>query len=217
MGWGKQGFGLSALPLLFLGCSEQGPREYKEIHIEGQNAPSAMSQSDALNNSPVDVQITWTMPAGWVPKDSASGVRKGSFWIPDPSLQNMGEMDPHAVDVSVTAFAGTAGGLERNVQRWMGQIGLKMDPATLEEFLTKSERIQTRSGQTGIIINFTEQLSGDMMQNKTIYGVIIQNDAYTAFVKAMGARDRVQKALPDLKAFIISLQLNTGDSQGLQP
>lgn len=162
---------------------------------------------DALNTSPVDVQVSWTLPTTWVMKDSSNGMRAGSFAILDSSLINTGEIDPNAVDVSVTHFAGDAGGLERNVQRWMGQIGVHLDSAALSSFVIGAPRFKTKTGEEGRFMDLTTLLSGDLTQNKTIFGAIVPGDGYTLFVKAMGERHKVESAREEVREFSRSLVL----------
>jgi hypothetical protein len=156
---------------------------------------------------PSDVKVTWKLPAGWVPKDSANAMRLGSFAAMDPDLANSGEIDPDAVDVSVVNLGGTAGGLEANIRRWMGQVGLKASPEEMEAFVKKAPRFKTATGQEGLFIDLTDMLSGDLTQSKTIYGAIVQTEEYTVFVKAMGDFARVKKQKPQVAAFCKSLRI----------
>jgi hypothetical protein len=157
--------------------------------------------------APADIKVTWTLPAGWVPKDSSNGMRIGSFAAMDPKLADTGEIDPNAVDVSVVNLAGAAGGLEANIRRWMGQVGLKASAQEMAEFLKQAPGFKTATGQTGLIIDLTGMLSGDMTQSKTIYGSIVQTGEYTVFVKAMGDFARVKEQKPQVAAFSKSLRI----------
>lgn len=74
--------------------------------------------------------LTWTAPAAWTPK-SLGAMRKGSF-----SLKGEGA----EADLSITAFPGATGGLEANLNRWRGQLGLpSQTPAEVTSAVEKFE------------------------------------------------------------------------------
>ncbi len=213
-------YGLAGLGLaLLLGCQDTQPRVYTEVAFKplaasmpngpmsGGMGPMAAGGMPAMSAAPVDIKVTWKLPEGWTTKDSANAMRIGSFAATDPDLANSGEIDPNAVDVSVVQLAGDAGGLKANIMRWMGQVGVKMGPEDLEAFIKAAARFKTASGQEGMFVDLTDKLSGDMTQDKTIYGAIVQTKEYTVFVKAMGEMAKVQRQKPIVKAFSQSLRI----------
>jgi hypothetical protein len=200
------------------GCEETRPRTYTEAAFKPLAAPGmaapmggmgAMSGAGMppMNTSPVDIKVTWTLPESWAVKDSANAMRIGSFAAQDPALANTGEIDPNAVDVSVVQLAGDAGGLEANILRWMGQVGLKATPEEMAEFIKAAEHFKTGSGQEGMYVDLTDKLSGDMTQSKTIFGAVVQTQEYTVFVKAMGEHAKVVAQKPLVIAFCKSLKI----------
>lgn len=211
--------GTGGLILTLVGCQEAKPRSYSEVSFKplvpaGQGpmmgGPMVAGNANTppmMNTSPVDIKVTWTLPENWMIKDSANGMRIGSFGIPDERLLHTGEMDPRAVDVSVVQLAGNAGGFKPNIIRWMGQIGLKSTPEELDELIAKAPHFKTKTGQAGFFVDLTEKLSGDMTQNKTIYGAIISTQDYTVFIKAMGEIERVIKIKNEVKTFSESIAI----------
>ncbi|MDB5103660.1 MAG: hypothetical protein JWP91_1349 [Fibrobacteres bacterium] len=212
---------LAIASMCLLGCEDTRPRTYSEVAFKPLAAPAmaggpmgAMggpggmgAGMPGMNTSPVDIKVTWKLPEGWVIKDSASAMRIGSFAAQDPSLANTGELDPNAVDVSVVQLAGDAGGLEANINRWMGQVGLKMNPEEMAEFIKAAAHFRTATGQEGMYVDLTDKLSGDMTQSKTIYGAVVQTADYTVFVKAMGEHAKVAVQKPMVQAFCKSLKI----------
>jgi hypothetical protein len=199
---------IAGLTLVFAACNKSdSPRTYDEI---GFHPKGRVPVSEVMNASPVDVEIHWVKPGNWIMKDSTNGMRTASFAVVDSSLMNMGEVDPNAVDVSVTHFAGNAGGIDRNIQRWMGQIGLHLDSIALAEFIHKAKPFTTKSNEKGIYVDFTTMLSGDLTQDKTIFGAIVPAESYTVFVKAMGERRQVEAAKNSVEAFCRSLLMKSG-------
>ena len=200
---------------ILAGCEGDKPRQYTEVAFKPLAATGPMGGMPGMPGGamppmaapPADIQVTWTLPPGWVPQDSSNGMRIGSFAAMDEKLAQSGEIDPNAVDVSVVNLAGTAGGLEANIRRWMGQVGVKASAEEMAEFLKKAPRFKAATGQTGLMIDLTAMLSGDMTQSKTIYGAIVQTEEYTVFVKAMGDFARVKEQKTHVAAFSKSLRI----------
>jgi hypothetical protein len=203
------------LAMGLLGCKEKQPRYYSEIAFK-PNPVAAGPMSGGMgggsmppmNADLVDITVTWKLPESWRVKDSANAMRIGSFYIADSSLADNGTIDPKAVDVSVIQLGGEAGGLKANINRWMGQVGIKATPEEMDDLIKTAKRFKTQSGQAGLFIDLTDKLSGDMTQSKTIYAGIVTATKYSVFVKAMGERERVVKIKSQLKAFCESLTIS---------
>lgn len=195
-----------------LGCGgDPEPRTYSEVAFKELPQPAAgsggMGALPPTNASPVDLKVTWELPQDWLFRDSANAMRIGSFAVPDSRFAHMGEADPGALDVSVVQLAGDAGGVPANIARWMGQVGLIANAEEIRAFIAAAPRLKAKTGQEGIFVDFTDRLSGDMTQDKSIYGAIISTPDYTVFVKAMGERERLQRAKAAIKGFCESLSI----------
>jgi hypothetical protein len=81
------------------------------VAAETQAGP--MAGADVPTASGAD--LTWTAPAAWQAR-ALSAMRKGSFTV-------AGE-----ADLSITACPGATGGLDANLNRWRGQVGLPPVP-----------------------------------------------------------------------------------------
>ena len=200
----------SIAPLL--GCNQDPkPRTYSEVASQEPILPPAatgMEMGDApfAAMGAVDIKVTWKVPLGWIQKDSAVAMRIGSYTVPGKKTD--AEPDSGALDVSVVKLAGAAGGLEANLNRWMGQVGIISTPEERTAFLKTAERFRTKTGQEGLFIDLTAKLSGDMTQSKSIFGAFIAKPAYTVFVKAMGDRARLIAYKSELKGFCQSLSIH---------
>jgi hypothetical protein len=198
--------GAAACPLLLAlllagglsGCQgdEPQPRRYREIALKSKNGPV---RADA------PIRLSWTLPDGWVDQPEGDPLRQAGFWAPDPSLAHTGERDPLAVDVSLVQLAGDAGGLDANVVRWLGQV--KIPASYAEQVIAAASPVRVATGQRGIVVDFTDILSGDLTESKSIVGAIIQGEGYTVFVKAMGDRERLVKIKPQLLEFCAKLNI----------
>lgn len=204
---------LTALLHLAACDGDPKPRVYSEVAFKELAGPGAgrggmgMGALPPTNASPVDLKVTWTLPETWMIRDSANAMRVGSFAVPDPSLAHMGAIDPKSLDVSVVQLAGEAGGLEANIVRWMGQVGLIATPEELKSLVASAKKLKVASGQEGIFVDFTERLSGDMTQSNSIFGAIVMTKDYTVFVKAMGERDRLVRHRAEIEEFCRSLSI----------
>src|SRR5690606_20916792 len=103
------------------GCSgEPEPRRYSEIETRGGGSN--------LQRGPLS-EISWNLPESWIEQPEGDPLRLTGFWAPDPRLLEKDLPDPDPVDVSLVQLAGDAGGLEANVTRWLGQVGIPASQA----------------------------------------------------------------------------------------
>lgn len=209
------------LAVALCACRDPQPRVYSEVAFQEAPEPQAPmagqmmppggmppgAMPPMMGGAPAGVKVTWTLPQGWTQKDSAMGMRLGSFRAPAPAA---GAADSQAVDISVVQLAGEAGGLKPNIIRWMGQVGLISTPESLDELIKAAPRFKTKTGQEGMFVDLTDKLSGDMTQSKTIFGAVIMGPGYTVFVKAMGERSRVIENKKKVMAFGKSLSIRKG-------
>jgi hypothetical protein len=175
---------------------EPEPRRYREIVARGEGAN--------LQRGPLS-DISWKLPEGWTVQPEGDPLRLTGFWAPDPELAQAGKADPDPVDVSIVQLAGSAGGLEANVTRWLGQIGVPAAQAPTA--IAAAESVKTATGQSGVVVDFTNLLSGDLTQSKSIVGAILEVDGTTVFVKAMGQKAKVKRLRPQLVEFCRNLSI----------
>jgi len=111
--------------------------------IGGGSAAPAASGADMANTAVPTASgnaLVWTAPANWAPKALGS-MRKGSYSIRNESG---GE-----ADLSITAFPGATGGLEANLNRWRGQLGLT--PQSPEEVTSAVEKFEANGLQFVVV------------------------------------------------------------------
>jgi hypothetical protein len=89
----------------------------------------------------------------------------------------------------------------------MGQVGLIATPEELKALVASAPKLKVKTGQEGIYVDFTERLSGDMTQSKSIFGAIVMTKDYTVFVKAMGLRERLIRHKAEIETFCESLSI----------
>jgi hypothetical protein len=206
---------------LFLSSCGQKPQEthYKEIVVEAPqvNVPSApapvaapaedphagldMSAMGAAlgMNSPMNSNMfTWTVPEGWK-QEPAGGMRLATFHLLS---------DEKAIDCSIVSLGAMTGGLEANLRRWMGQIGVKATPDELSNLIASSPGTKIKTGQEGKIFDFTTIQSRVPLTDKSMIVVMVTMDEATLFVKMTGTLDTVSKNKNDFFKLVGSVEFH---------
>lgn len=123
--------------------------------------------------------LAWDLPAGWTERPDEGNMRMGSFGV-------AGEPD---ADCSIVLLPGEAGGLDANVNRWRGQLGLAaLSPEELAKLPT-----HPLLGNPALVVDATGSYKGmgqEAKANFKLLGLISQIDAgdqtFTLFVKLTG-------------------------------
>lgn len=113
--------------------------------------------------------LTWTAPSAWTAKPRGS-MRKGSYAV---------KGDAGEADLSITAFPGAVGGLEANLNRWRGQVGL----APLAEGEAAAATTRLTVGELGFTI---VDLVSNAAAPRRILGAMAPRDGAMWFFKLSG-------------------------------
>jgi hypothetical protein len=89
-------------------------KEPAQLSAQPPPQPAPASMAGTAVPTAAGSGLSWTAPAAWTAKPNGS-MRKGSFAI---------KGDGGEADLGITAFPGATGGLEANLNRWRGQVGL---------------------------------------------------------------------------------------------
>lgn len=135
----------------------------------GPGGAQAMPGGDMANTAVPTASgsdLRWTAPAAWSAK-ALGQMRKGSFTV---------KGDGGEADLSITAFPGATGGLEANLNRWRGQVGLS--PLSPEEVVAATEKFEANGLQFTVV---------DYAGNGTrLIGAIVPYGSNSWFFKLMG-------------------------------
>lgn len=134
--------------------------------IGGASAPTGTDMANTPVPTASGSALTWTAPSGWTPKALGS-MRKGSFSIKGDGVE---------ADLSITAFPGATGGLEANLNRWRGQLGLA--PASAEEVTTAVEKFEANGLQFTVV-----DYAGN---GSRLIGAVVPYGGNSWFFKLMG-------------------------------
>lgn len=169
--------------LLIAGCRD---REITAYRAPKDKPPAAMPQGNlpadhppvgqsaapggSMANTPVATaggsDLRWAAPNSWTPK-TGSSMRKGSYSL---------KTEAGEADLGITAFPGATGGLEANLNRWRGQVGLA--PLPDAEVTAAVERFES-NGLQFIVVDYAGNGS-------RLIGAIVPYGGNSWFFKLMG-------------------------------
>lgn len=176
-------FLLLALPLLGCGRGEKSISVYQSekrtLNTQEQNMPKHESGQKAV--------YKWLAPKNWTEK-ALSTMRIGSYDV--PCANEVG-------DLSISMFAGDAGGLDANINRWRGQLGL--EAVSGEEVLSL---VRMTAGPLGSIFFSNMEKDG-----KGFLIAILPLENESMFVKLSASSDGLKAVSAEFENFCMSIYL----------
>lgn len=151
----------------------------------GGDGMSQMANTAVPTASGTDLK--WTAPADWAAKPG-SAMRKGSYAVRGPGGD---------ADLAITAFPGDTGGLEANLNRWRGQVGLP--PQSGADLTGPLERFSTH----GLEVTVADYSGSN---GTRLLGAIVPFQGNTWFFKLMGPEATVAAAKPGFLEFLRTVQ-----------
>ena len=176
----------------------QGQSSQDETSIKDPHAGLDMSTSSTMlptGNSVMEGHLTLKLPTGWE-EQPVGGMRLATFRLAS---------DPQKIDCSIVVLGGMAGGLEANLSRWMGQIGLKRSSESLQSLIHSSKSLKTQDGQEAKIYDFTTIQKDTATSDKSMIAAIISSAEVTIFVKMTGSIEAVSQNRNDFSELVKSL------------
>lgn len=191
--------GLLVLTLLTAaGCQRRTIQVY-EIPKPASGQTELMAAGLAAPVPAAAAAVKWTKPANWQDQP-LSEMRQGSFRAPGP--------DGASADVSVVSFPGTAGGLESNLNRWRGQVGL---PPASEEELRQTARPVEAGEVEGILVDYASPPQS--AKPSRILGAVFQTGDRSWFVKMTGPPALVETQKETFDQFVQSFKFPQAQSE----
>jgi hypothetical protein len=206
---------------LFLISCEQKPQEthYKEVVVEAAQAivpsvpaispvpaqdphagldMSAIGAAMGMTGTENSNMFSWVAPQGWK-EEPGGGMRLATFHLLS---------DAKAIDCSIVSLGGMAGGLEANLRRWMGQIGVQATSDELSNLIATAPSTKIKTGQDGKIFDFTAIQTKSALTDKSMIVVMAVMDEATLFVKMTGTVDTVNKNKADFFKLVGSVEFH---------
>lgn len=172
--------------VLSLLCSCKGDngriRVYREVQIRSERPlPAGHGNHEAPTSRPSGDQATgslhWTTPDGWQ-ETPGSGMRLATFSM--GSAEEVGQC-------TIVTLSGRAGGLNANVERWFGQLGLPVPGAEdFNAFLDGQEQLKTESGMSLVLVDFTGLTEVQTDRSDSMLVGVLSDAQKSIFVKLTG-------------------------------
>jgi hypothetical protein len=169
-----------------------GPVTLVDMTNSGSEIASGMPGPDILSRRAESRhRLQYTKPEGWKEIPDPKGIRIALF-----------EMENGAVEVGVTSFARSGGGLLMNINRWRGQVHLQ--PIVEQELQKEIQPIDV-AGTGAHYVDLTGP-AADGKPAERILGVILPKGEQTWFFTMKGPADFVEKQKSAFEAFVKSVR-----------
>jgi len=127
--------------------------------------------------------LAWDVPGGWK-EEPGKHMRMASFHS---------VAEANAVDCYIIALAGPAGGLEANLERWLGQLGLLATNDTIKQLVRSAQTLKTKDSLEVKVFDFSGLQAQGSSSDKTMIVAMIALDKTTIFVKMTGSIEAVKQ------------------------
>jgi hypothetical protein len=182
--WASTACALAVLAgVLTSGCGgrEGAWRQYRETTVRAEPA-ARRGAADAAGAAAAGAEgaggeLRWTAPSGWK-EEGGSGMRLASFTAVDGAQTGL---------CTIIKLGGAAGGLDANVRRWIGQLGIQApDAKEMAEFLKRQQEFKSEGGWEGVIVDLTE-LAAPAAESGSMLASSLTVGESTVFVKLTGS------------------------------
>lgn len=164
----------------------------ERFHMEPEpvTEPAAASRENPL---------TWVVPQGWteVEESNSSSMR----------LINLKFGEGGAGECYLSAMPGSAGGLEANINRWRGQMGLPGYSAEELANLPKKNFLNRESTFVSFDGDFKAVGAAEATKNFRLVGLVQPAPEFTLFVKMTGPKELIEKNEAAFDQFIQSISV----------
>lgn len=173
------------------------------VAVEASSAERLRLASVGGSSAPQN-PFHWTTPEGWHDVPSTS-MRMINFHVASG-----------AVECYLSALPGSAGGVEANVNRWRGQMGLA--PYSAEEFAELPRREVLDQEAVYVAFDGTFTGMGDTRnEGYRMVGAIFEAPEFTIFAKMVGEAEAVRREEDNFGLFLESLHFGSGHDHGDVP
>lgn len=164
----------------------------------GGEAHDPSHGSDANTAAQAAAGVHWETPDGWHAHPGNGSFRVVSFHV---------GADPAPAEVTVTRFAGGAGSLLPNINRWRGQLGLE-PVASVEE--QPVERLEV-AGAPAQLIDIADESSSESSRARILV-VLMMRDDTAWFVKMTGPHEVLESQRDTFLGFARSMHFEAEQS-----
>ena len=166
---------ISCISVCLLAGCQPAPVERHYTQIE--TSPESSSQ-----------ELAWNVPSTWQ-EEPGNAMRLVTFRL-QANLQE--------IDCSIVSLGGMAGGLEANITRWLGQIGMHVSPEELQAFLQASPYR---------VYDFTQLQKGSKSATPSMIAAMLMFNGSTVFVKMTGSIEAIGRNKKEFLSLVKSVRL----------
>lgn len=135
--------------------------------------------------------LRWTLPPDWS-EEPGHPMRLMTFRV-----------GPERAECTLTAFPGAVGGIEGNLARWAGQLGLSLSQEVLSRFARSPKTFETEGKLPCLLYDFTTVApEGD----PSMLAAILPLEGRTVFVKLTAPRPVIEAQRGAFEQFCRSLR-----------
>lgn len=168
--------------VLLAGCGNREPKwhEYEEYYAEPPSRARSGMVPQATESKPAAPagKLRWTAPEGWSEQPGAS-MRLVTFAMGSGTETGA---------CTIIKLGGAAGGVEANIVRWMGQIGVEPPAdAELAAFIERQPKVKSEGGLDGVLVDLTS-LGDAAPGTVSMLAALFPLGDMTAFVKLTGPK-----------------------------
>jgi len=143
-----------------------------------------MSAMAGLIDQPTSQNLlAWTNPDGWT-EEAGKHMRMATFHQ---------TADPNAIDCYIIALGGPAGGVEANLSRWLGQLGLPASEDNVKQLIVSAQDVKTKDGMGAKVFDFTNLQAQASASDKSMLAAMVDVNQTTVFVKMTGTLQTIKQ------------------------
>ena len=193
-----------ALALAFAGCSSSGDTDRSAADSGGLHPAAAHGSAADSNSAPMSSsRLKFAPPAGWITETPTSSMRQAQYRLPKA------EGDPEDAELVVFYFQGGGGGVQANIDRWIGQFS-KPDGSPAADARTSH---RTTHGIPLTVVDVSGTYVGGMGSSETkpktdfrMLAAVAETGNGPWFFKLTGPAKTVAQWEPSFQSFLDSIQ-----------
>lgn len=187
---------LSTTLVLAGGCNDESGG------IQSYRVPKETAAPPVRASSPSG-PMQWDLPDGWRQLPNPNQMRFATLGAGDGAAQ---------VETAITRLGGPAGGIEANINRWRGQLGL---PSVGADEMDRDVHPIRAAGADGIWIDLIGPAQGDdASAAPRMLAAIFPSDTTTWFIKTVGSRAALEPYRDGFIALCESVHFGDGAMAG---
>jgi hypothetical protein len=159
-----------------------------------------MEQESQESTTPRENPLAWVVPEGWT--EAGADPTPGGMRLINLRFGSGGEGECY-----LSAMPGSAGGLEANINRWRGQMGLPALSADELAKLPKKPFLNREATYVSMDGDFKGVGATDATKGYRLVGLVQPAPEFTLFVKMTGPKELIEKNEAAFDQFIQSLSI----------